>query len=255
MATRTLWNRTAATHALSSALGVAIASVMGLLGSLASPAMAQGDIELGATQANSYDASASASAPATSTTYRSSSGPRLALQIRLDALTMVGGFDDAPNVGPGIVGRKLLLPVAAPGVRFLDDKLFLGAGLSFYGWSVEEPNGDETSRSGFGLHPLLTFDVVRESAAALSLNGALNIASLGESESCGGGPPGCVDNNDNALGLGLSLGAGIRGLLGPGLAIGGDFGWGFLNVSADNVDSTFVHGLYAALMVEASVGL
>jgi hypothetical protein len=26
-------------------------------------------------------------------------------------------------------------------------------------------------------------------------------------------------------------------------------------VSADNVDSTFVHGIFAALMVEASVGL
>jgi hypothetical protein len=224
---------------------------MCLLGSLATSTMAQGDIELGATQATSYESSASA--PAASS-YRSSSSPRLALQIRLDALTMVGPFDGAPNVGPGIVGRKLLLPVAAPGVRFLDGKLFLGAGLSFFGWSEEQPNGDETSRSGFGLHPLVTFDIVRESSAALSLNGALNIASLGESESCGG-PAGCVDNNDDAFGLGLSVGAGIRGLLGPGLAIGGDFGWGFLNVSADNVDSTFVHGIFAALMVEASVGL
>ncbi len=224
--------------------------------SIAAPAFAQagasGDIELGANSAGSYDSNASA--PAAST-YRSSSDPRLALQIRLDALTMVGAFDDAPVPGSSTIGRKLLVPVAALGVRLIDTKLFLGAGLSFYGWSVEEANGDEVSRSGFGLHPVVTYDLLRESAAALSLNGAVNIASLGETEACGGGPGGCADLNDDVFGLGLSLGIGLRGMLLPGLAIGGDFGWGFLSTSSDNDDSLFVHGLYAALLVEASVGI
>jgi hypothetical protein len=224
---------------------------------VAAQAGGSGDIELGATSSTGYDSNANAT-PAASTSYRSSSSLRLGLQLRLDALTMVGLFDDSP--GPVGVGRKLLVPMAAPGVRIIDGRLFLGAGLSFFGWSQEQPNGDESSRSGFGLHPLVTFDIVREAAAALSLNAALNIASLGETEQCGGPGPGgmpggCVDGNDDAFGLGLTVGAGLRGLIRPGLAIGGDFGWGFLNTSSDNDQSYFIHGLYGAILIEASIGL
>src|SRR5689334_2262766 len=82
-------------------------------GTAAAQAGGSGDIELGATGSGSYDANNSA-APAASTTYRSSS-VRLGLQLRLDALTIVGPFDASPTPGPANVGRKLLVPFVAPG--------------------------------------------------------------------------------------------------------------------------------------------
>lgn len=209
----------------------------------AAPALAQdtisGDIELGAT--GRYEGS------------RRSSSARIGLQIRLDALNMLGSFDSTPGSTQSI-GRRLLVPLATPGVRLLDGKLFLGAGLGLHGWSEEEPDGDESSRSGFGISPLAQFDVLREGSAALSLGGALHLASLGETEVCPNGGS-CMDANDGATGVGLSLGAGVRGNLLPGLAIGGDLGWGFLSISRDNDSSLFIHGIYAAIMVEATVGI
>jgi len=215
---------------------------------LATPALAQdavGDIELGA---NGTSSSGSSS-------YNSSrsSDLRLGLQIRLDALNMLGPLDTTPGSTQSI-GRRLLVPLAAPGVRILDGRLFLGAGLGFYGWSTEAPNGDEASRSGFGISPLAQFDVVREGAAALSLGGALHLASVSETEFCPDGGD-CMDGDDGATGVGLSLSAGLRGILLPGLALGGDFGWGFLSVSSDNDSSAFIHGLFAAILLEATVGI
>jgi hypothetical protein len=218
-----------------------------LLG-LATPALAQdavGDIELGANGRAS--GSTNYEAPA------SRSDVRIGLQIRLDALNMLGPLETSPG-STQTIGRRLLVPLAAPGVRFLDGKLFLGVGLGFYGWSTEDPDGDEASRSGFGLSPLAQFDVIREGAAALSLGGALQIASLSETEVCPDGG-GCMDGNDGATGVGLSLNAGVRGHILPGLALGGDFGWGFLSVSSDNNSSAFIHGIFAAILLEATVGI
>jgi len=222
---------------------LSLAITLALLG-LAAPTLAQdsmsGDIELGATSRSGYQPSRS-------------SQTRIGLQIRLDALTMMGPLDSSPGSTQSI-GRRLLVPLATPGVRLIDGKLFLGAGIGFHGWSTEDDNGDETSRSGFGLSPLAQFDVVREGAAALSLGGALHIASLGETEFCPDGG-GCMDADNGATGVGLSLGAGVRGILLPGLALGGDLGWGFLSISSDDDSSTFIHGIYAAIMLEATVGI
>jgi hypothetical protein len=215
------------------------------------PALAQdgsADIEAGA-NTGTYDSSARAS--------DGNSDIRLGLQIRLDALNVLGAVDTSgdsigrPSEG---IARRLLVPLAAVGVRFLDQRLFLGAGFGFQGWSTEDDPGNEASQSGFGLSPLVQYDVIRETGAALSLGGALHIASLSETEVCD--PDGdCTNGNDGGTGVGLSLGAGVRGLITPGLALGGDFGWGFLSMSGDNDSSAFVHGIYAALMLEATVGI
>lgn len=217
----------------------------------ATPALAQ-DIEGGATT-RTYDASASSPG---------GSDVRIGLQIRLDALTMLGPLTSSSsfdNLSGGLggteaIGRRLLVPLATAGVRLLDQRLFIGAGIGLHGWSAESDAGAEASRSGFGLSPLAQFDVLRDGSAALSLGGALHIASVSETEACD--PDGdCMDLNDGASGVGLSLGAGVRGHITPGLALGGDLGWGFLSMSNDDDDSIFVHGIYAALLLEATVGI
>jgi hypothetical protein len=222
-------------------------------------ASAQGsDIELGATEASDAELGISSGkrnqrpAAYSGSSYSSESSVRLGVQLRLDAMNTLGLADSSPGSGPSI-GRRLFVPFLAPGARFASDRLFLGVGLGFYGYNIEEPDGDEISRSGWGIGPVAGYDIVREGAAALSLNAALNLAHIGETEICT--DPGCVDANDDATGIGLTLGAGIRGLLLPGLALGADFGWGLLSVSADNDESLLVHGLYGALLLEASVGL
>lgn len=225
---------------------------------VATPALAQDDIEGGATT-RTYEASANAS------TNSSSSDIRIGLQIRLDALNVLSPVDSTRTIpgdnttGPNTVrndgiARRLLVPFAAAGVRILDQRLFLGAGIGFHGWSSENDPGAEASQSGFGISPLAQFDVLRESGAALSLGGALHLASLSETETCD--PDGdCMEQNDGGSAVGLSLGAGVRGLITPGLALGGDFGWGFLSLSGDNDGSAFVHGIYAAILLEATIGV
>jgi len=186
-----------------------------------------------------------------------SSDVRIGMQIRLDAMNVLGPFDTsgAPTGRPSDgIARRLLVPLAAIGARLVDDRLFIGAGIGFHGWSTEDDPGNESSQSGFGLSPLAQFDVLRDDVAALSLGGALHIASLSESEDCN--PDGdCMEQGDGGTGVGLSLGAGVRGLITPGLALGGDLGWGFLSISGDNDNSAFVHGIYAALLLEATIGL
>ena len=179
---------------------------------------------------------------------------RLALQLRLDAINTLalaepGGIDD---LGFLYVGRQLLVPVATPGVRLLDDELFLGLGFGFAGVSTDDgPN--EASRGGFSVSPLASYDVLDDDAAALSLLGWLNLASLGETEACTAA--GCTDLNNDAFGWGLSLGAGLRGFLTDSVSVGGELGWGFLSVGYDAGPDAFVHGIFANLFLEASIML
>ena len=232
---------------------IAFAAMVLAFGSTALAQDADGDIELGA--------NGTARTNGATTTYNgdrtsSSSSVRIGLQIRLDALNVLGPVEATPGTVQAI-GRRLLVPLAAPGVRLIDNKLFLGLGLGFYGYSTEDDDNNGESRSGFGLSPLATFDVLRDGVAALSIGGALHIASMSEREVCGPGPGGCMDADDGASAIGLSLGAGLRGDILPGLALGGDFGWGFLSVSYDNNndDTLFIHGIYAAILLEATIGV
>lgn len=246
-------------------------AMAGLACALATPtaAMAQDDIESGVTTAGDVElglgASGSASgsgsgsaggsgeaSPARRTGgYGSagSGGTRIGLQLRIDAVNVLAASGSTVN---GVSGNDYV-PLAMPGVRFLDGRLYLGLGLGFQYSSEELDNGDEESRSGFTLSPGASYDVLGDDSAALSVGGWLNIASLGETEECDGG--GCSNNNDDQTGLGLTLAAGVRGKLLEGLAIGGEFGWGFLSISEDAGDDTFVHAIVATILFEATVGI
>jgi hypothetical protein len=176
-------------------------------------------------------------------------GLRLGIQGRIDAINMVAIADPDPFLSQ----RRLLVPIVTPGVRLLDDnELFLGLGFGFSGYSSEN-GADEDSRSGWSLSPLASYDVLKDDVAALALLGWINLASLGETEDCGAG--GCMDENDDAFAWGLSLGAGVRGFVSEGLAIGGEFGWGFLDIGYDGGADDFVHGVFGNIFLEASVGL
>jgi hypothetical protein len=176
---------------------------------------------------------------------------RIGLQLRVDAERVLEGGDlDGPTVAGA---RALLVPVVAPGVRWLDGKLFTGLGLGLYGASVEQGAGSQ-SRGGFGLSPVATYDLLRQDAITLSVGGWLTFASLGETETCTAGDN-CQDNNDDVTAWGLSAVGGIRGALTRGLSLGGEFGWGFLDISADEGTDSFVHGLFGTLVLEATIGI
>jgi len=177
--------------------------------------------------------------------YNRGSSVRLALQGRYDAINVIGPSifgDNAPDYS--------LVPLMTPGVRLINDRLFLGLGFGFTGYSADSGNV-ENSRSAVSFCPTAFYDLISEPGAALSLGGWLSIASVSDSETCVG--DNCSDAGDGELGWGLNLAAGLRGKLMPGLALGGEFGWGFLSVS-NNTD-VFFHGVFGNILLEASVGL
>ena len=217
------------------------------------------DIEQGAVRPSTVElhaGSTPAARPSAGTYHHTESGTRLGLQLRVDALNMLG-IAEPQGIGPGAgiaLMEHLFVPVATPGVRFLDARLFLGLGLGFSGESQSARNGPNSdSRSGFSLSPLVSYDVLVDDIAALSLLGWLNLASLGETEQCRAN--GCVNQNDDVFGIGMSLGAGLRGILTPGLSLGGEFGWGFLSLSEDPATDAFVHGVFGTISLEASIGI
>jgi len=181
------------------------------------------------------------------------SGLRLAVQGRLDAINTLVLADPTGDNGT-LNQRRLLVPIITPGVRLLDDsELFLGLGFGFSGYSNDDDGPNEESRSGWSLSPLVGYDLLRDDTAAFSLLGWINLASLGETEDCDAG--GCMDVNNDLFGWGLSLAAGLRGFVNPGLALGGEFGWGFLDISADAGGDSFVHGVFGNIFLEASLGI
>ena len=184
----------------------------------------------------------------------SSSGLRLAIQGRLDALNLVQASRPLFLDGVPAIGAALMSPLATPGVRLLDTRLFLGLGLGFAGASLENAAGDETSQSGFSLVPTATYDVLSGPTGALSVGGLVTIAHVGQTEDCPQGEP-CVESNDDATGIGLTALVGLRGQLTEGLAIGTDLGWGFLSLSADAGADVFTHSVLAMILVEASIGI
>ncbi len=199
-----------------------------------------------------------------------SSGTRIALQARLDAFNLFGVqdsvlVDDADTTIPGA-----FVPLVTPGVRLMDGRLFLGVGFGFYGISQTECGGDgcdddETtfSTSGWSVNPLASFDILADDFGALHLVGWLNFADLGGA-TIERRTPGMTDTRDidGLFWWGLNLGAGVRGKLSEGAALGAELGWGFATSSDDgdepgDADDTdlFVHGIFGILLFEGSVGL
>jgi hypothetical protein len=231
--------------------------------SMQTGAQGSADIEMGAVHPSQVEMGAGASGGSRMHTTQppashDSDGVRIALQARLDALNMLGFSEPAVAgnpTGPDVVGRRLFVPMIAPGVRLIDTKLFLGLGLGLSGASAHpnNNNNNKVSRSGWSLSPIVSYDVLSDQMGALSLVGMLNMARLSETETCANI---CVNNNDARFGWGLTLGAGLRGFLTKALALGGELGWGFLTISPGNNNSdTFVHGIVGNIFLEASVGL
>jgi hypothetical protein len=222
---------------------------------------ASGNIELVATEPSRVETSGGANVTSAQADYghrhTGDDSVSLGLQLRLDAINTIALADPNGVMGAGFAdtaftGRHLLVPIATPGVRLLDRALFLGLGFGFTGASFDNgPN--EESRSGFSVSPLVSYDVLSDDSAALSLLGWLNLASLSETETCGAG--GCLEMNDDAFGWGVSLGAGLRGFLTRSLSIGGELGWGFLSVGYDAGPDVFVHGVFGNLVFEALLDL
>jgi hypothetical protein len=190
--------------------------------------------------AQTEDVSASGKVYAPPPSYSSA---RLGLQGRFNALNMITQGDVvAAGPFPDNVIGSLFVPIVTPGFRFLEERLYLGLGFGFGGYDIEDT---DESRSAFDFSPLAMYDVLTDRYAALSLGGWLNLLILGESD----------NRNDDAFGIGLNLAAGIRGKISPGLAIGSEFGWGFINIAWDNNQEVFVHGLFGTILFEASVGI
>ena len=215
--------------------------------------------------AQQWDASGSASAstssgPSAGGGASNNPGVRLGLQGRVDALNLFG-TSDALVLGGSAGDLGAFAPTATPGLRLVEGKLFVGLGLGMVGYSISEcldPRCDETrgtSNSGFGLNPLVSFDLIRDRLAALYLLGWLNLVSVG-----GGAVEerGMTTERDGFFIWGLNIGAGVRALLSDALAIGTEWGWGFASWSeGDRMDDTsvFAHGLFGTLVLEATVGL
>src|SRR5262249_22522951 len=153
-----------------------------------------GDIELGANQASEIEMSAGASGSAEAEGSSSASSPslrsggdndtRLAIQLRIDAVNTLRFAEPGNTSGAIGLGQRLLVPIVTPGVRLLDDSaLFIGLGFGFAGFDGSNPGpGDEISRSGFSITPLVTYDLLSDETAALHILGAINLGSLGETE-------------------------------------------------------------------------
>jgi hypothetical protein len=221
------------------------------------------EIEGGTTQASQVEMNAGSTparprSPDPSRT-SDSGDTRIGMQLRLDAINMLAfSQPDTAGLDAGGVGRRLLVPMVTPGVRLVDGKLFAGLGLGLSGITAapaaNSPPGNTVSRSGWSLDPVVTYDIVRDHLAALSLVGIFNLARLSRVETCNGNT--CGEVNNASLGWGLSLGAGLRGFITEAIALGGEFGWGFLDiVPSGNADHTFVHGVFGNIFLEASVGI
>lgn len=196
----------------------------------------------------SAQASYSAPAPAASSSGGGSSDLRLVGQVRFDAINLVGELGGAGAVP--VTGATPITPFFTAGIRILDTRLFIGAGLGFGGFSADTGASD-VGRFNFAFTPVASYDFLSSENAALYGIGMFNLVSVGESET--DGPGGSVNNNDDIFGIGLNAGVGIRGKLNEALAISTEFGWGFssLGGAADSFD----HGLWGTVVFEASTGL
>ena len=199
---------------------------------------------LGVNAAAAQEAAASAdtTTATASMSYSAPSSLRLGLQGRYNLFNTI--YRSEPMSGLD------LIPIITPGVRLINERLYLGLGFGFWGWDSD--NGDNSvSRAAFSMSPTVFYDLISESLAALAIGGWLTIADISDTKECVG--DNCNKNGDGGFGFGLNLGAQIRGKISRALAIGGEFGWGFLLHSGDT--DVFLHGVFGNILLEASVGL
>ncbi len=176
---------------------------------------------------NSLAEEASASASASTPSSGGGSSIRLAMQGRVDVANLL---ELSPNSPFG-----LTIPIVTPGVRLLDNKLFVGLGLDF---STVADDGAKF----FGLSPMVSFDLLSRPEGALYATGWVNLGSI---EFAG--------SDDSSFFGGMNLGLGIRAFLSPALSIGTEWGWSF--VDAEDDAFSFRQGVFGNVMFEASIGI
>ncbi len=158
-------------------------------------------------------------------TYRYDSGYRLALQARYAQTLTIAGKR----------GEFAAAPFVTAGLRMLDERLFVGLGFGLHG--VNDGGG-----SGFSLSPVVTFDLLTDRLGALYVGGWVNLGSVSQP-----GP------STDVFFFGANVLAGVRGKLSKSVSFGVEWGWEF--AWADVPAESFAHGIFGAVVLEASVGL
>jgi len=191
------------------------------------------------------------------------SGVRLGIQGRLSVVNVITIAD--PSFGPGGGLPVNAVPIATLGLHLID-RLFIGIGFGFYGFSVTDcaPSGcfDEENTdtwSGWGFSPLVSFDVLKDvDLGALYIVGWLNFVDYARSEENVMAGVTTTTTFPDQLWWGLNLGIGVRGNLTEAIGIGTEWGWGFMTYSDEldrDPDSEFAHGIWGTILFDASVGL
>jgi hypothetical protein len=150
-------------------------------------------------------------------------GLRIAGQVRLDALN-IAGINDRIDTGGGeqVVS---FVPIVVGGVRI--DALFLGIGLGYYSFSIENcdddscDSGDSVAASGWSIAPTITLDLVADRWGGLYLLGMANLGTIGTvtEERFDPGMT-MTEETDGIFRWGLNIGGGVRGnITGVGLGL------------------------------------
>ncbi len=179
----------------------------------------------GASVVAAQDEPAEQSGPESGYTYRYDSGYRLALQARYAQTLTIAGKR----------GEFAAAPFVTAGLRMLDERLFVGLGFGLHG--VNDNGG-----SGFSLSPVVTFDLLTDRLGALYVGGWVNLGSVSQP-----GP------STDVFFFGANVLAGVRGKLAKSVSFGVEWGWEF--AWADVPAQSFAHGIFGAVVLEASVGL
>lgn len=167
-----------------------------------------------------------------------SSSVRLAFQGRLTAVNVVLAGALAVDGRDGL-GAANQVPLATPGLRLLEGRLFAGLGFGFFG--VEGFN------SGLSFSPTVSVDVVRDAdLGAFYITGWFTLGSFDGAAARG--------TDGDLFGWGFSAMAGARAILTRALSLGAEMGWGFLSLNQDG-GSSFFHSMAGSLILEASLGV
>lgn len=149
------------------------------------------------------------------------------------------------------------IPLVTAGVRILDQRLFLGVGIGFYGARETDCDGGAPCTDlrirGFNITPTVSYDVLVRGAARLYPVGMLNLARVGTIS--GSGP-----TFEGDFWWGLNLGLGIRGEINDTIGIGTEWGWGFARTSnglgaAGETNKVMGHGAFGTIFFSAKIGL
>lgn len=194
----------------------------------------------------------------------SGSSISLELQGRLPVLN-IGGSSIAgvPTLRGDDTSPPATLPAVTAGVRLLDQRLFVGVGIGWYGTRFNDCTGGggggcvDTRVRGYQLTPTVTYDVLVRGPARLYPIGMLSLGTLGRQSAT---VAGITQSASGDFWLGMNLGAGIRADFADGaLSIGSEWGWGFARTAYDEpgggTNKLSAQGAWGTVFFAARLGL